>query len=233
MGNIIEMIKGLPVQIWIVAGVILLYFLMNLFFPKSKNKSKEEIKQDEIEQSRKHKTNYSVKSSSYYREATADVYRPSDGTSSMTRSSAGYRKIDKHNHTQETIARQKQYEKIFAAKERNLNHIGRFMEITNDEVVKDLKYFQKKKRLFTNVLIDYKNCKVSYGDDFEDEEQVDRELAESNFDDEIEETVENEEYFDEENQLKRKCPKCGTLNVIDINDKEYRCFCCLSMNPIE
>jgi hypothetical protein len=228
--GIIDMIKNLPIQIWLVAGVVVIYFLFSLFFPKNKNKTPEETKQSEYEKSRKHKTNYRESYSTSYREATADVYRPSDGTAVHSKGAAGYRKIDKHNHTKETLDRQKQYEVIFSSKIRNLNHIGRELGITNDEVVKDLKYFKRKKHMFQNVVIDYKNCKVSYGDDFEDEEEIERELYNENIE---EENVSNEEYFDNDNQLKRKCPKCGTVNIIDINDKEYRCFCCLSKNVIE
>ena len=218
----IETLTQLPLFVYLLIGIGLFYLLLNIIFPK-KNKIDEEIKQQQIKNSKKKKINYSQTTYSSIREPSNDHILPTDGTSIHQKGMSGLKKNDKKKNVQETLSRLPKYEYLLNEKrETNLNHLARELEIINDQVITDLKYFKKKKHLFLNVNADIITCTVSYSDDYEP--IIDD--TDNNIDNEVDYT--DEESIDSDGNIKCKCPKCGTINTISINEKEYRCFYCLN-----
>lgn len=224
---ILNFIEKFPLQVWILLGVGLLFFILNLLFPK-KEKTQEQQEQDMIERSRKHNTNYSVRTYSTIQEGRGDHVAPGDGTTIHTTGTSGYKKIDKINHTEETLKRLPKYENLLNEHRlTNLNTLAKNIGITNNEAAKDIKYFKKKKHLFKNVIIDEITCKISYTDGFDDENNYDP--ANENTD-----ITQEDEYedFDNDGNLKCRCKKCGTINIIGVDDTQFTCFTCFTKNDI-
>ena len=218
----IDLIKEIPWQIFLFVFILLLYFLLDAFFPKNKQKTEE----DEIKRSKRKRNNYTKRTYTTIREPKHDRILPTDGTSIHQAGASGYKKIDKTKKTQETLDRLEKYQQLLD-KERitNLNTLAKRLKIINSQAVSDIKFFKSKKKLFLNVIIDEINCKISYTDDYE-------EFINDIDDENSEDDLQSIEIIDDEH-IKCKCPKCNTINIAGINDNEYRCFYCLNKIKIE
>lgn len=222
ISHIKDIILNLPIQAYILIGVGILFFILNLLFPKKK-KTYEEEQQDLVAKTQKNRVNYSIRTTTSYSDRT-------DGSQENgmvhTRSSGGYKKINKINFSKQADGRLPKYEMLLNEQHvSDLNILAKYIGVTNADAAKDIKYYKKKKKLFKHVNVSESKCKISYTDGYEGNDDID-------IVDDMEEQENNIEFDDNGNQ-KCRCKNCGTINLVPIDSEYFTCFTCFSKNKVE
>jgi len=222
---IIEFIKTNYLLVLGLAGVGILYFLLDKIFGKKKEKPDEEDEEETIELKEpvvenKHKVTkgYSEHTSSYMSEARHYDFIPKNGGGVRVND---YNKKKTIKNTKkdkdELVLKEQIYSNIFYIKRiENLSIAAKEAKLSNEELLNDLKIFKKNGK-FMDVDIDFINDKIIYANTILDRNE---EVFYSE--------SEEEKIQTHSNGIKtHKCPYCGTDNIVDDKTKMYNCYYCL------
>lgn len=245
MEIIVNLFKENPLAMTVLVCAIIAYFVFDQI-AKNKNKKsskdlknmtpeeraeyKKELKQMEIERTKKNKTNSRRSVSNTYDERHYES-APTDGTSLHQKgnSSVSYKNTKKGSRAMQRLPEYEHY--LNEVREKNLNHLARNLEIINNDCADDIYYLQKL-GYFKNVEINESSCRIFYKDQAfnsefvtEEEKNAFEELGKDN-PYEILKTDFEGEHVPGIN-ITHVCPHCGTPNIIDSDTKEYNCYYCL------
>lgn len=197
--------------------------------PEERAEYRKQIKEKEIERTRNIKSNKKVHTENVYDERHYES-APKDGTSLHHKGNSSVNVISKKkgDRAMRLLTEYEHY--LNEVREKNLNHLGRSLEMINSDCVDDIRYLQKR-GYFKDVEIDEAKCRIFYNGQAFNEELITEEEKDA-FD-----ALENNPYeilktdFEGEHipgiNMKHVCPHCGTPNIIDSNTEEYNCYYCL------
>lgn len=202
-----------------------LYFILSIIF---KNNKKTQTNEEEYLQPKisNRKIGYIKHNNSYSTDNYYYNYLPKDGTN--INKTLYNKKIRINNYTKNykkiTELRYDKYSELFYIRKLDsVNKIGKNMKLSNNQVLKDLKFYNKNGK-FKDFKVDIKTLKITYIDDLLNKNE---EIFYTDYN-------ETKESKKQDNDMSiYSCPYCQTENIIDKTTIKINCYYCLKEIEIQ